>query len=499
MMQLADEIKAKAQALGFDMCGIAEATPSVFKAEFHAWLEKGYAADMAYMARDPERRLDPQIVMPGAKSIVVVAMNYYTESDADTADPERAVFARYARNEDYHDVMTARLRELLAFVRERAGEGAEGRVYVDAGPILEREVAQRAGIGWFGKSTMLIAPKRGTYFVLGELLLNIALTPDDPAVGNCGACTRCMDACPTGAIVAPYVVDARRCLSYLTIEHRREIPAEFASKIGNRIFGCDICQEVCPFNRFAAPTAEPAFQPREATRGPRLVDLLAMDDDAFRAAFRKSPVKRAKRAGLQRNVRGGILPAEAAKGFSHEAVTSVANEAAGTHSTDRVDFTEIEDMIFAVSAHVAHANLAILRPKSYTPWQCERLINRICVDAGWTELTPKERIREELKLAVRYEQALAQQYPRKRFVLSHLLGHYLSFYQAAADAPIIDIPPTRRDEKVWCVKCHRQQAYKPRSEPDLEFPKAEWGECVVCGDEVLVASWEVLRLIGPAL
>jgi epoxyqueuosine reductase len=304
--QLAEDIKARAWELGFDLCGIAPAAPSAFKEEFRGWLARGFHGEMGYMARDPERRLDPSFVLPGAKSIVVAAMNYYTESDADTDDPDRALFARYARNDDYHDVMTPRLRELLAFIKERE-PSAEGKVYVDTGPILEREVAQRAGIGWFGKNTLLINTRRGSYFLLGEILLNLPLPPDSPAEGSCGTCRKCIDACPTGAIVQPYELDARRCISYLTIELKGRIPEDLAGKIGNRVFGCDICQEVCPFNeRRAAPTEEPAFQPRPATQTPKLVDLLEMTEEEFREKFKGSPVKRAKWRGLVRNAQAAL-------------------------------------------------------------------------------------------------------------------------------------------------------------------------------------------------
>lgn len=303
MDQLKNSIKQRAHELGFELCGIAPAEPSAFKAEFRAWLEKGYEGEMGYLSRDPDRRLDPSQLLPGAKSIVSVGMNYYTESEADNAGPDEAIFARYARNEDYHDVMTPRLRELLAFIKTLTGEGTEGRVYVDTGPILEREVARRAGLGWFGKNTMLINTRRGSYFLLGEILLNITLEPDNPAVGGCGTCTKCLKACPTGAIVRPYEIDARRCISYLTIELKGEIPEEHAGKIGNRVFGCDVCQECCPFNvRRAVPTEEPAFQPREAAIRPKLADLLEMTEEEFREKFRKSPVKRAKWGGLLRNV-----------------------------------------------------------------------------------------------------------------------------------------------------------------------------------------------------
>jgi len=292
---------------------------------------------MGYMARNPDRRLDPSQLLPGAKSIVVVGMNYYTESDADTSDPDRAIFARYARGDDYHDVMTPRLRVLLAFIKElcpfvsdgwerpststststsTAGNDqlstlnsqlstpTDGRVYVDTGPVLEREVAQLAGLGWFGKNTMLINTRRGSYFLLGEIILNLPLPPDSPAEGSCGTCRACIDACPTQAIVEPFKLDARRCISYLTIELKGPIPNEFHGKIGNRVFGCDICQEVCPFNqRRARPTDEPAFQPRESTTAPRLADLADLTEEQFRRRFRRSPVKRAKHHGLMRNVK----------------------------------------------------------------------------------------------------------------------------------------------------------------------------------------------------
>lgn len=304
--ELAVRVKERAHALGFDLCGIAPAVPSAFKEAYRSWLARGYHGEMAYLARDPERRLDPALVLPDAQSIVVVGMNYYTGADPDVPE-DRAIFARYARNEDYHDVLTPRLRDLLSWLREATDGAAEGRVYVDTGPILEREAAQRAGLGWFGKNTMLINTRRGSYFLLGELLLNLPLPSDAPAEGGCGTCTRCLDACPTGALVRPYELDARRCISYLTIEQKGAIPAERAAEMGNRVFGCDICQEVCPFNmRRAAPTDESAFQAREAAQFPLLTDLLGMTEEAFRAGFKGSPVKRAKHRGLRRNAAASL-------------------------------------------------------------------------------------------------------------------------------------------------------------------------------------------------
>jgi len=317
--QLADAIKAKARELGFDLVGITGAEPSAFAPEYRDWLARGFAGEMDYLKRNIERRLDPRELLPDARSIIVVGMNYYTESPTEaknqkpkTKNQNKAVFARYALGDDYHDVMTARLRELLAFLKAEAGEGADGRLYVDTGPLLEREVARRAGLGWFGKNTMLINTRRGSYFFLGEIITNIALPADAPSVGGCGTCTRCLDACPTGAIVAPYEIDARRCISYLTIELKGGIPEEFRPAIaesGNRIYGCDICQEVCPFNRPASasahptltPTTEPAFQPREVSTTSTVVALLYLTEEEFRQKFRGSPIKRAKRSGLLRN------------------------------------------------------------------------------------------------------------------------------------------------------------------------------------------------------
>ncbi|HEV2471773.1 MAG TPA: tRNA epoxyqueuosine(34) reductase QueG, partial [Chthonomonadales bacterium] len=303
-------IKEQAEALGFDMVGISSVEPSIFKQEYQDWIERGFAGEMRYMERDPERRLDPSLLLPGAKSIVVCAAFYYSDEDEGPGtprnrDPERAIFARYARGDDYHDVLGNRLKELLQFIKREAGPDTEGRAYVDTGPILEREVARRAGLGWFGKNTMLINTRRGSYFLLGEIILNLALQPDRPAIGGCGSCTACLDACPTGAIVAPFQLDARRCISYLTIELKGDLPPELAPAIyqsGNRVFGCDICQEVCPFNlRRSVPVALPEFQPRKVASNPLLSDLLEMDEETFRESFRKSAVRRAKRNGLQRS------------------------------------------------------------------------------------------------------------------------------------------------------------------------------------------------------
>jgi epoxyqueuosine reductase len=301
-------IRERAHSLAFDLVGFAPLDAPAHADFFRWWLEQGYAGEMHYLHRTADARCDPQQVLPSAKSAVVVGLNYAPAVPMVTDDPTRGVFARYALGEDYHEVMTQRLRQLLEYIRQLRPD-CQAKIYVDAGPVLERDLAWRAGLGWFGKNTMLINTRRGSYFLIGEILLNIELEYDQPAFGGCGTCTRCIDACPTGAIVAPYVLDARRCISYLTIELRGSIPEEHRSQMGNRIFGCDICQEVCPFNHprphapaRASPTHEPAFAPREITLTPKLVDLLRMREEEFRTAFRRSPVKRAKWRGFRRNV-----------------------------------------------------------------------------------------------------------------------------------------------------------------------------------------------------
>ncbi len=302
---LVAKIKQHALALGFDQVGIAPVRPSLFKTAYQDWLSHGYHADMHYMAREPERRLNPAALLPNAKSIVVTATNY--AQPPEEAHPESALFARYARNEDYHHVIERRLQELLRYIQQAADIPVAGRVYVDTGPLLEREIAMLAGLGWFGKNTMLITPRAGSYFLLGELLLDLRLPPDSPTAGGCGNCTRCLDACPTQAIVRPYQVDSRLCISYLTIENKGPIPASLQARIGNRVFGCDICQEVCPFNaRWARPTSDPAFLPRPATTNRLPEELLRLSEEEFREEFRGSPVKRAKRRGLARNAAASL-------------------------------------------------------------------------------------------------------------------------------------------------------------------------------------------------
>ena len=289
-------IKAQTYALGFDLAGIAALGPAETAGHFDAWLAAGYAGEMEYMARGAEKRRDTRLPVPGAVSAIVVALNY-----GGTAPP--GPIARYARGDDYHDVMLAKLRELHRRIAERAGREIPGKAYVDTGPVLERELARRAGLGWFGKNTNLINPGLGSFFFIGSLLLDLQLSPDAPfEEDRCGTCTRCLDECPTDAFAGPRVLDSRKCISYLTIELRGDIPEELRPLIGDRIYGCDICQDVCPWNvRFSRELAEPALAPRAESVTPDAAELLALTDDEFRARFRRSAVKRTKRRGLARN------------------------------------------------------------------------------------------------------------------------------------------------------------------------------------------------------
>ena len=247
---------------------------------------------MAWMARNADRRTNPDLVLPGVKSVIVLAMNYWQPGS------ETSGIARYAWGDDYHDVMEPKLWQLDAWLQTHGGRQ---RQYVDTGPVLERDFAALSGLGWHGKSTMLIHPKLGTWFFLASIFTTLELPPDEPARDHCGKCTSCMTACPTGAITAPQKVDARLCISYLTIENKGPIPLELRPLVGHRIYGCDACLDACPWNRFAQESREARFAARDFV-GMRLRDYLALDDDAFRTLFHKSPIKRIKRARLLRNV-----------------------------------------------------------------------------------------------------------------------------------------------------------------------------------------------------
>jgi epoxyqueuosine reductase len=301
---LASEVKRRARELGFHKVGVARAEPLVEeRSRLEEWLRRGYHGEMGWMGRDPARRADPRELLAGARSVVVVALNYYTPHEhAD--DPAAGKISRYAWGDDYHEVLTEKLRALLGWIQERV-PGAEGRVCVDAQPAMDKAWAARAGLGWIGKHTNLITRDLGSWVFLGELILNVELEADAAREDDhCGSCTLCLEACPTGAITEPYVVDSNRCISYATIELRApELPAAVSENLQGWLYGCDICQDVCPWNRFEQPTDEARFEPRPDAVNAPLSDILALTPEAYAARFRRSPVKRAKLAGLQRNAR----------------------------------------------------------------------------------------------------------------------------------------------------------------------------------------------------
>ncbi|HEX3817873.1 MAG TPA: tRNA epoxyqueuosine(34) reductase QueG, partial [Chthoniobacterales bacterium] len=295
--ELKSRIVACARELGFDDCRIAKADAPPHAPQFRDWLAAGSAAEMAWIERGAEKRSDPQRVLEGVRSVVVLAMNYW-QGDA-PPNEQRGRIARYAWGDDYHDIIEPKLRQLNSFLESAGGRQ---RGYVDTGPVLERDFAAAAGVGWHGKSTMLLNRSLGTWFFLAEIFTTLAFPPDPPQPERCGSCTSCLDACPTGAITAPYWLDARRCISYLTIELKGSIPLELRPLIGDRIYGCDDCLAACPWNRFAKAANENRFALRPALAQMELRDFLALDDEGFRELFRGSPIKRIKRRGLLRNV-----------------------------------------------------------------------------------------------------------------------------------------------------------------------------------------------------
>ena len=293
--------------MGFDVAGIARARPTPGAGRYRDWLQRGYHADMAWLAREPDRRSDPSRVVPDAKSVVVVGLSYFVDDPPARLwdDPLRGRIARYAWGRDYHDELLPRLRELAAWIESETGRPVANRAYVDTGPVLERAWAEQAGLGFIGKHTLVIHPEWGSYLFLGELLLDLELEPDLPGnerLGTCGSCRRCQDACPTHAFPAPYILDSRLCISYLTIEHRGDIPDALRPKMKNWIYGCDECQSVCPWVRqFSKPGRTRFLRYDPDWAAPRLIDLLALDDAGFRERFRTSPIPRTKRRGLLRN------------------------------------------------------------------------------------------------------------------------------------------------------------------------------------------------------
>jgi epoxyqueuosine reductase len=297
-------VKTKALEIGFDLCGIAPAAGHPELAFFRDWLDRGYAGDMSYLGRSAEKRADVRAVLSSARTVIVTATVYNTDRPYSTecADRGRAQIARYAWGDDYHDVIGRRLDALLAWMREASTEAFDARAYVDTGPVQERVYAQYAGIGWIGKNTCVINAERGSWIFLSEVICSLPLDVDAPAFDRCGTCTLCLDACPTHAIVAPGVLDSTQCISYLTIELKGRIPESLASAVGNHVYGCDVCQEVCPWNGLAPVSADPAWQPRPFWDDARVQTLEALSDVELGAAIRGSAMRRAKVAGLRRNL-----------------------------------------------------------------------------------------------------------------------------------------------------------------------------------------------------
>ena len=301
-------LKEAARELGFAYVGVSKAEymePEARRLE--EWLHQGYQGKMSYLENHFDKRVDPTLLVPGAKTVVSLLYNYYPEDDTPSTKVPKV--ARYAYGQDYHYVIKDKLRALLTYLREEIGE-IDGRVFVDSAPVLERDWARRGGTGWIGKNTLLIHPKAGSYFFLAELIIDLELTPDGPMQDYCGTCTRCIDACPTEAIHPDgYVLDGSKCISYLTIELREALPEDFRQQMEGWAFGCDICQEVCPWNRFSTPHAEPAFAPHPELAGMGARDWQELTEATFRKVFKGSAVKRAKYGGLKRNL-DFVLPPE---------------------------------------------------------------------------------------------------------------------------------------------------------------------------------------------
>ena len=300
MVSLSENIRSKASELGIDKIGFARATSLAEDADrFFSWLDSGYHGEMAWLEREPQKRVDPRLIFPDAKTVISVAVNYYTPPQHEMPGK----ISRYAWGDDYHDVVKEKLRVLLDWIISEE-PAASGKICVDTAPVMEKAWAVRAGLGWIGKHANVITKEYGSWVFLGEILLNLELEFDSVSADHCGSCTACIDACPTGAIVEPFVVDSNKCISYATIELRHaELPSDIASNLSGWVYGCDICQDVCPWNRFENPTAEERFAPRH---GETSLDLNAVESftpETYAARFRKSAMKRTKLAGLKRNAK----------------------------------------------------------------------------------------------------------------------------------------------------------------------------------------------------
>ena len=338
-----DAVLARARETGFDLCGIARAERHPRLARLAEWIADGHAGEMTYLERSLDERLDPGRVLPSVKSIVSVAVVYNTDA------PPATMISRYAWGRDYHEIVGERLRTLLQWMAAEAGAGFEAFSCVDAGPVQERVFAEQAGLGWIGKNTCLINSAIGSWLFLGEILINIELEPDTPGLDQCGTCTRCLEACPTGAIVEPYKIDANRCLSYLTIEKRGSLAPEWRHQIRDRIYGCDICQDVCPWNRRATTSNEDGWRPQNTFRSAQLIDLCLLSDSAWRELIRHGPMTR---AGLRR-VRRSLAYAAAAlpSAEASTALTALEQQSSATYPevADAISWARDQTRVFPSS------------------------------------------------------------------------------------------------------------------------------------------------------
>jgi epoxyqueuosine reductase len=343
-------VKAKALEIGFDLCGIAPADSFPELSFLQEWLDLGYAGEMAWMARTAERRGDVRRVVPGARSVIVTATLYNTDRQySDSLPADVARISRYAWGDDYHDVLKKRLDALLDFMRAESSTPFDARAYVDTGPVQERVYAQYAGLGWIGKNTCLINPEQGSWLFLSEIICTLPLEPDTQGLEQCGSCRRCLDACPTGALVDAGVLDSNRCLSYLTIELRSPIPAQHRHALGSYVYGCDICQEVCPYNQPAPRSDDEAWQPRAGLDLPRMVDLWRRPDAELQTLIQGGPMTRAKLTGLRRNLAVAI-----GNSGDPEAIDALGR--------GRPDQPSIDEAL--VQEHVTWASQQLQKPKA---------------------------------------------------------------------------------------------------------------------------------------
>lgn len=296
-----ESIKSKAKDLGFLSCGISKADFLEEEApRLEQWLNQNHHGEMAYMANHFDKRLDPRVLVPGAKSVVSLLLNYHSKEKQ--TDVEAPKIASYAFGDDYHKVIKDKLKQLMSFIHKEIGE-VQGRVFVDSAPVMDKAWAAKSGLGWIGKNTNLISKKVGSFFFIAELILDLELEHDLPATDHCGSCTACIDACPTDALIAPYQIDGSKCISYVTIELKNEIPTDFHGKMDNWAFGCDVCQTVCPWNRFATPHSEPAFNPTDELLSLSKNQWEEMTQEVFSVIFKNSAIKRTKFEGLKRNIK----------------------------------------------------------------------------------------------------------------------------------------------------------------------------------------------------